>query len=145
MSIVGITIKEIKGEVRKPLIEKVKIEHNPKIEEVKKTKIIDSISGNKTTIPALDIKYSFKVKYIQNDEEIASLKMEGDILYRTKDEKEAEDLEKNWKEKGNLKGKEVEILNAIMRKGVPKFMYLTEILSLPPIIQIPRFVSKNNK
>jgi len=142
MSIVGITIKEIKGEVKKPIIGKVKIEHNPKIEDVKETKIINSLLEKEIKISALNIKYSFMIRYIQNNNEVALLSMNGDILYATKDEKEARDLEKNWKKEGNLKGKEVEILNAIIKRGIPKFMYLTEVLSLPPILQIPRFIKR---
>ena len=142
MSIVAISMKEVSGKINKPISGKVNIEHTPSIENVKKTKMVASFGDSRTTSPALDIEYSFRIRYHNEKDDFAVLLIKGNILYAVKDEKEADTLEKEWKKDKKLAGKEIDILNAIMRRNISKMLYLSEILNLPPVLQIPTFVKR---
>ncbi len=146
MNIIGTTIKSVEGKITSPIVGKVNIEYTPAIKDVTKTKIVETIVGNKK-IDALDIKYSIDVKYKAEGEEkiFATLSLEGDIVIKVKDENEAKALKEEWEKNKTLKGIEIAILNTILRKSVPKLVVLSDMLSLPPVIQIPKFVKSQNK
>ncbi len=146
MNIIGTAIKSVEGKINSPVAGKVSIEYIPTIKDVMKTKIVETISENKK-IDALDIKYSIDVKYKAEggDKIYAILSLEGDIVIKVKDENEAKSLKEEWEKNKTLKGMEIAILNVILRKSIPKLVVLSDMMSLPPVIQIPKFVKSQNK
>jgi len=80
----------------------------------------------------LVVNFSFGINY---KPDVGSMKMEGEVLYKTKD---ANNIVKQWKEDNQLDPDvAVAVLNAIFRKCLIKAIDLSGELRLPPPIKFP--------
>ncbi|NPA38522.1 MAG: hypothetical protein GXN99_01870 [Candidatus Nanohaloarchaeota archaeon] len=142
MAIIGSTIDAISSKKIKPATSSLKIENIPAIKNVKSTKIIANFAGG-SKVPGITVSYEYTSTYYSNEDKIAEIKIEGKLLYTTKDEKEAKELEKEFEKTKRMKSEvEIEILNHILHKATLHALTLSQMLELPPVIRMPRIVRR---
>ena len=131
MTILGISYKKISAERKsKPL--KANIKTTPKIKNVKKTKI------SETKQDVLNVSFAFETDY--NDH--GKITLEGNLLYMNNKE-ELDKILKEWDKNKKLPlDTDIEIKNYLLRKVVVQSLYISDVLNLPPVIELPRIVKK---
>ena len=129
MPILGISYNKINAEKKsKPLTTNIRT--TPKIVDVKKTKIAE------TKQDVLNISFSLQTDY----GEYGSINIEGNIIYMGDN---IEQAEKEWQENKKLPVDiDIEIKNYIIRKVVVQSLYISDLLNMPPVIELPRIVKK---
>lgn len=133
MKIIGFTVSKISGEKKKLIQEKLEIKSNIDIKDIQKQKI--NISEN----PGLKIDFEFKVDY---DPKVANILIGGSIIVLD-DDKQSEDILKNWKKKKFEHPIKLPLFNFIMEKCNLKSLQLEEDLALPFHIPLPKLTNKN--
>ncbi len=142
MGVVSSNVYEISVKKKKPLTGRVNVENKPKITDVKATKIVASFAGD-TKVPGIVVDFEYVTEYQQDKEVLAEILLKGSVLYTVKDEKEAENLEKGFKEDKKLKEEvEIAVLNHILNKGTLLALDLSQKVELPPVINMPRIVRR---
>ncbi len=129
MAILGISLKNIKGEINEKVTPDgdINVSSTPTIESVSK-KDLDLFSMK----DVLAIEFRFKTAY---EPKIGEIVMEGEVLYQTDKTK---DVINRWKkEKKMEEGLATEILNAIFRKCLTQAIAVAHELRLPPPIVFP--------
>ena len=129
MPILGISYNKINAEKKsKPLTTNIRT--TPKIVDVKKTKIAE------TKQDVLNISFSLQTDY----GEYGSINIEGNIIYMGNN---IEQADKEWQENKKLPiDTEIELKNYIIRKVVVQSLYISDLLNMPPVIELPRIVKK---
>ena len=132
MTVIGISLRKIEAKVEEidKLPANISVNSIPVIKSVKERDV--EVMGLKK---ALVIGFEFNTDY---EPKIGSIKMEGDVLYHSADQKKVED---SWKKEKKLpEDAAVEILNSIFRRCLLKVMNLAEDLQLPPPLRFPSVV-----
>ena len=135
MTIIGFNFKKINAE-RGPVSNgKINISNNVSVKDVEEADIPSGASKQK----ALRFSYEFITKYEPN---IGSIMIEGDVLYMAEDELIDKTL-KGWK-KNKKVDKEIltPVLNVILSKCGIKGLLMSQDLSLPSPVQMPRVAVK---
>ena len=103
----------------------ISVDTTPSIDDVEKKDVLEMKD-------LLSAKFSFRVNYEPN---VGSIRMEGEVLYKTDDTK---NIIKKWKENKNLESDlAVEMLNAIFRVCLTKAITIAGDLRLPPPVRFP--------
>ncbi len=139
MGILSINITSISAEKKGSAL-RVEVRLNPTITDVGISKI-EGIENK--PIDVLRISYALECKY---EPEVGEITTKGILLW-VDPQRSAKDLLKMWEKEKKLPDEiMIEVLNGILRRIVPKLVYLADELQLPPVLPIPRFVNrKNNK
>lgn len=135
MPVIGLTFKSIQAKREKGMIKsEIKINSTPKIIGVKE---MDIQALNKK---ALAMEFEFLTLY---NPTIAEIKISGELLYTTKENKVVLDSwQKNKKLPENVS---VEVLNHLFRRCLIKVSNLADDLQLPPPIPMPRVGTKSEQ
>ncbi len=142
MGVVSSNFYEISVKKKKPMTGRVNVENKPKITDVKATKIVASFAGD-AKVPGIIVDFEYLTEYKQDKDVLAEILLKGSILYAVKDEKEAEKLEKHFKENKKLdEDVEIVVLNHILNKGTLLALDLSQKVELPPVINMPRIVRR---
>jgi len=135
MGILSINITGISAE-KKGSAPRVEVKINPTVKEVGISKL-EGIENK--PIDVLKINYELECKY---EPEVGNIMTRGILLW-VDPNKNAKDLVKMWEKEKKLPDEVmIEVLNGILRRVVPKLVYLADELQLPPVLPIPRFVSR---
>ncbi len=133
MVVLSTTITRIEAE-RKGVAPRVKVNLTPTIKEVEKSKL-EGLGKKPQDI--LNIKFLFETKF---NPEVGILRMEGNLLYM---DENVDSIYKEWQKNKKLpEDVNAEIINSIFRSMVPKALFLSTELQLPPIVPIPRVIPK---
>ncbi len=135
MGILSINITSISAE-KKGSAPRVEVKINPTVKEVGISKL-EGIENK--PIEVLKINYELECKY---EPEVGNIMTKGILLW-VDPNRNAKDLVKMWEKENKLPDEVmIEVLNGILRRVVPKLVYLADELQLPPVLPIPRFVSR---
>ncbi|VVB59531.1 Uncharacterised protein [uncultured archaeon] len=132
MPIIGLNINKISAERKENafLGKGLEIKTQPQITDVRETKL-EGLS--KENIDILSIGFAMSSTF---NPDAGSILIEGSILYKS-DKKDA--ILKEWKKAKALPSEDgVIVLNHIFNKASIIGLYLADLLSLPPIISLPR-------
>lgn len=132
MPIIGMTYTKINGERKKGPKGSVKVNTAPNITDVKKTEI----TGLGKKVDALTVKFSLNSSF---EPDIGIINIEGEILYKVDNVTKIINF---WKKNKKLpQENQIEILNHIFRKVGIQALQLSDILQLPPTLNMPRIKS----
>ncbi len=136
MPIIGMNINKISAERKESALlgKGLEIKTQPQITDVKETKI-EGLA--KESIDILSINFTMSSTF---NPDAGSILIEGIILYKS-DKKDA--ILKEWNKAKALPSEDgVIVLNHIFNKVSIIGLYLADLLSLPPIISLPRVEPK---
>jgi hypothetical protein len=135
MTIIGFNFRKILAERGQTNVSKINIANNV---AVKKVEEADIPVGSKKQ-KALRFTYEFSTKY---EPDLGTILIEGDVLFLASDDKIEKTL-KEWK-KDKKVDKEIlsPILNTILNRCTIKGLLLSQDLSLPSPLQLPRVTVK---
>ena len=127
MPIIGMTLKKIEANRKKPITGEVKVNSTPEITGAKE---VDVATLDKK---AVDMSFDLTTKY---EPEIAEIRISGSVLFLTDNTKE---IMEQWKDKKRLPEKtSIEVLNYLFRHCLLKVANMADELQLPPPLQLPR-------
>lgn len=129
MKIIGFNLTKILVEKEDTSFDKLTINQNINIENVKKEKIF--ISDQET----LKIKFNLSLIYSEN---YAKLEFEGVTIILPDDETEQNQFLDSWKDKKIPEHLRIPLFNFIMNKCNIKALYLEDELGLPLHIPLPK-------
>ncbi|MBI2564550.1 hypothetical protein HYV79_00990 [Candidatus Woesearchaeota archaeon] len=134
MTVLGLGFTKINLEKKKAVDGKVNIQSNANILNVEKADLrVTSKQG------ALKFTFDFVSQY---DPDVATLRLEGDVLWLDSLD-ETEKVLKNWKKDKKVSPEiMVPVLNAVLSRAHIEALILTRELNLPPPIQLPRVEAK---
>ncbi len=140
MKVIGFNYNKISVEKKKEFSGSIDINTNINIKDLKRIKI--PMMEEKNTI---NFEFDFDILY----GELGQLSLRGEILIIVDDEKLAEKIEEDWKNKKISEEVRIRILNIIFSRCNLKALQLEEDLGLPFHIPTPRLSStsktKNKK
>jgi len=134
MAIVGLSFNsvEAKRDKEQRIRAEIKVNSVPRINDMKEVTI--STLGNKKV---LSMAFEFVTNY---DPRVGEIKIGGDLLYMTDDNKK---LLNQWKKEKKLPEKpSLEILNYLFRRCLLKVSNIAEDLQLPPPLPMPTIKPK---
>lgn len=134
MPIIGLSFDSIeaKRDREQRARSEIKVNSVPRINEIKEVSV--STIGNKK---ALSLNFEFVTNY---NPKIGEVKMGGDLLYVTDDNKK---LLNKWKKEKKLPERNsLEVLNYLFRKCLLKVSTIAEDLQLPPPLPMPKIKPK---
>ncbi|MBI4451110.1 hypothetical protein HY642_03985 [Candidatus Woesearchaeota archaeon] len=135
MTVAGVTFRKISVERKPGATGKIQIKNNVSITDVKKSQLDLGMSKH----PALTFAFMFTTDYQPN---MASILLEGDVLYIDKQEK-VDELEKQWKkDKSVPKEVMVLVLNNVLGRCNIQALILSREMNLPPPIDLPKVTQK---
>ncbi|MEM3074357.1 MAG: hypothetical protein QW727_00210 [Candidatus Pacearchaeota archaeon] len=140
MRVIGFTFKKILVEKNKEIINKVNIQTDMKIKDIRKGKS-DLFKNNETIL----VEYDFKIEY---QPDFARILFEGGLVFLI-DDKNDEDLIKEvlsqWKDK-KIHEEFLRItLQLVFNKCSIKALLLEDYLNLPPHLPNPIFTKEDKK
>ncbi|MBT96611.1 hypothetical protein CMI49_00740 [Candidatus Pacearchaeota archaeon] len=137
MKILGFNFMKINIEKFSDNLEKLKMNTNIDISDIKQVKS-DFLKSKEEII---GIKFSYIVNYSQN---IAKVELNGSILVTT-NPKISKDIIKQWKDKKIPEGFRIALFNIILRRSTIKALQLEDEMNLPPHINLPRVSNEQEK
>ncbi|MFT4326289.1 MAG: hypothetical protein ACMXYK_02195 [Candidatus Woesearchaeota archaeon] len=138
MTIVGFNFNKINVEKTSSKQGKLTISNNFGLKSIAESKV--NFGGDKSKV--LQFEFTFESKY---EPEIASIKLEGDLLFMVPGT-EAEAILKDWTESKKLPNQYTEpIMNAILNRCNVESLILSRELNLPSPIPLPKVNIKNKE
>jgi hypothetical protein len=137
MAIVGLSLNSVEAKRDKEhrIGAEIKVNSVPRINAVKEVSI--PTLGNKKV---LSMEFEFVTSY---DPRVGEIKIGGDILYMTEDNKA---LLKQWEKEKKIPEKpSLEILNYLFRRCLIKVSNIAEDLQLPPPLPMPTVKPKADR
>jgi hypothetical protein len=133
MTVIGINLNSISATVKNRVIKgNLNIGSTPNIKNVEKRNVLG--------MEVLAIEFGFETKY---EPDIASISIEGELMYKTDDVKK---ILKKWKDDKKLPDDiAVDILNVIFRKCLTQSIVLSEEIGVPPPLGFPVVKPKDQK
>jgi len=130
MPVIGMSISTIDAKKYEEVTGPVKVNSNTNLKEVREQ---DLPALNKK---GLSISFEFKTQYINDkNKTLAEIIIGGDIFFI---DNEQDKILKEWKKDKKLPDEvNLQIINAVLRKGITKALNLSEELQLPPPIILP--------
>lgn len=136
-SIVGFNINKINVEKKKGSNGKISVQNNVSISDVAQSNL--GISGKQK---AVDFKYSFESKY---NPDVASILIEGNLLYMTTEDDAKQILDK-WSKDKKVEPKVMEVLlNHILIKCNTEALILARDVNLPAPFPLPKVKQQEAK
>ena len=127
------SITKIEAE-RKGVAPKVQVSLQPSVIDVETSKLEGL---GKKPQDVLNIKFSFETKF---NPEVGKLKIEGSVLYLDENIKK---VFKEWQKNKKLPDDvHAQVMNAVFRNIIPKALFISNELQLPPILPMPRVLVK---
>lgn len=131
--IIGFNYSKIMVDKKSPIKGKLEITRDLMIKDMKEEKVQDK--------SAIIISFEFKVDYKPG---IASIEIDGNVLYMTE---EAKSIISEWKKTKKLVNEKMtyDVVSSILAKCDVKSLQLSEEMNLPPTIKLPRITPKEEK
>ena len=130
MAIVGYNFSKVKAEKKASAKGKINISNTVKITDVKESdlKLDNTRKGLK-----------IEVEFISNYEpDVGTIALVGEVLL-IEESKKADEIFKSWKEKKILpKDETAAILNVALTKSNVQALILSQLITLPPPVQLPK-------
>jgi hypothetical protein len=134
-SIVGFNFQKISIERKKETVGKLNIVNNISVKDVLETKFSIAAASQK----GLQFKFMFQSDYQEN---VASISLEGQLIYMTS-EAEAKKVLDQWKKEKKIESKLMTvILNHILAKCNIQALMLARDVNLPPPFPLPKVKSQ---
>lgn len=133
MPVLSFRLKKLSGDVGEPKTGEVRITSSiPKIKNIEEREINIGVKEK-----ILAIEFEFKVNYVPTK---ASIKVEGEVLYKDENQKE---ILKLWKKEKKLNEEiTLPLLNYIFRRCSIAAIKIADELQLLPPVKLPEFVRK---
>lgn len=129
MGIIGLTYDKITTERTEISNKKVNINTTSSIKNIEKSEL----NAFNSKVKALNIKFELKSKF---KPKIGFIDIEGTVIYTAEN---IEEIMKQWKKNKTVPDENrVELTNYIFRNALPKALLLTDIMQLPPVLDIPQ-------
>ena len=136
MPILSVSISKLEAE-RTGTAPRVEVKLQPEIVSVETSKL-EGIAKKPQDV--LNVGFSFNVKF---NPEVGRLRLEGNVLYL---DSSVNKIYSEWQKSKKLPdGVHTEVMNAVFRNVIPKAMFVSNELQLPPILPIPRVVRRQQK
>ncbi|MBW6451138.1 MAG: hypothetical protein K0B02_00220 [DPANN group archaeon] len=136
MGILGITYDKIMAERTGVKNQKISVNTTSLIKDITKV----TLNAFEKTVESLNVKFELKSEF---KPKIGFVEITGTIIYTVKN---TDDLIKQWKKNKTMSEENrVELTNYIFRNALPKALMLTDLMQLPPVVDIPQAVAKQNK
>lgn len=129
MRLIGFNFDKIHIEKFSDNFENLKINTNISVPKI--TKINSSFFKTKEQL--LEVNFSYTIDY---DPKIANIELTGNIVLEV-EQKLAEDVLKQWKDKKIAPDFRITLFNVILRKSNLKSLQLEDELNLPPHVLLP--------
>lgn len=137
MPVIGINIRSMSSEREENIQGNLRVNNSPQIKGVSK-KSVGQLNKDALSI---DFEYACGYQVEDEDKEVASIEMAGEVLFLAEDPEEK--VEK-WEENKELDDDIViPVINSVMRKCMTQAIDISEELQLPPPIQFPRAQKKS--
>ncbi len=125
----SITLDSIECKKIKEPTGPIKITSNNQIKDIKNAKMQDGTKG-------IRIRFNYNTRYLSNDEKIAFIEIEGNVMFNGK---EHEKISEAWKEGKKLDPKStINIINIILAESSIASILVANQLKLPAPIPMPR-------
>jgi hypothetical protein len=136
MPVIGINVKNVIAKKSEEVLGAVKVNSNTTIKEIKEQDL-PSLKQK-----ALSIGFEFKTDYIgEKDKSVAEIVISGEVLFI---DENIEKVIKEWKKDKKLpEDTNLQVINAVLKRGVVRALNLSEELQLPPPIALP--VARKNE
>lgn len=130
MTIVGFNFIKVKAEKKNPAKGKININNTIKVTDIKES----DLSLDKSKM-GLKVEVEFVSSY---DPDIGSISLTGEVLL-IEDSKKAGLIVKSWKDKKVLpQDSTTSILNVALTKSNVEALILSQLVNLPPPVQLPK-------
>ena len=125
MPVIGFNLNSIKADVENRTLKGgLDISSTPNIKKIEKRTVLD--------MDVLSIGFVFETKY---SPDVATITIEGELIYKTDDMKK---ILKTWKDEKKLHDDAAaEVLNIFFRRCLTKAIALSEDINMPPPIGFP--------
>jgi hypothetical protein len=130
MPVIGLNIKNIIAKKNEEVMGAVKVNSNTNIKEVKE----QDLQALKQK--GLSVSFEFKTDYVNDkNKSVAEIVISGETLYI---DEQIDKVIKDWKKDKKLPDDvNLQVINAVLRRGVVRALSLSEELQLPPPIALP--------
>ena len=134
MTVIGFNFKKINVEKQDTFKGKININNNIALKGVEEHSLGLTSSGQKS----LKFDFEFVVKYVDDTQEVASMLMLGTVI-GIFPEKEANEAIDEWKKHKRVTSEVMlPVMNSALTKCNIQSLILSDIVSLPPPVQLPK-------